>query len=120
MDFLKISKRYPKQGIVEVFPKFVIGKSTDLMIRGGDFYAIWIKEQGLWSTDEDDVKQLIDNALDKYAEENLKTYEGKVEILYMWDADSGSIDRWHKYCQKQQRDSFHVLDENLIFANDKV
>ena len=56
MDFLKIAKRYPKQGIVEIFPKFVIGKSNDLMIRGGDFYAIWMEDLGLWSTDEDDYK----------------------------------------------------------------
>lgn len=27
------------------------------------------------------------------------------------------IDSWHKYCQKQMRDSFHMLDEKLIFSN---
>lgn len=120
MDFLKISKRYPKQGIVEVFPKFVIGKSNDLMIRGGDFYAVWVEELGLWSTDEDDVKVLIDKELDKYVEENIKHYEGNVSVLYMWDSDTGMIDKWHKYCQKQQRDSYRMLDENLIFLNDKA
>lgn len=120
MDFLKISKRYLKQGGVEVFPKFIIGKSNDLMIRGGDFYAIWVEELGLWSTDEDDVKKLIDKALDEYVQENFKNHDGNINVLYMWDSDSGSIDRWHKYCQKQQRDSFHMLDENLIFSNDKA
>ena len=35
----------------------------------------------------------------------------------MWDAESGMIDTWHKYCQKQMRDSFHMLDEKLIFSN---
>ena len=40
------------------------------MIRGGDFYAIWIEERGLWSTDEQDALQLIDRELDRYAEEN--------------------------------------------------
>ena len=38
------------------------------MIRGGDFYAIWIEERGLWSTDEQDALQLIDRELDRYAE----------------------------------------------------
>lgn len=118
MDFLKISKRYPKQGQVEVSPKFIIGKSNDLMIRGGDFYAIWVEERGLWSTDEDDVKAMVDAALDEYVRENIKSYDGSLTINYMWDSDSGSIDRWHKYCQKQQRDWFHMLDENLIFSND--
>lgn len=35
----------------------------------------------------------------------------------MWDAESGMIDNWHKYCQRQMRDSFHTLDNKLIFAN---
>ena len=32
-------------------------------------------------------------------------------------AESGMIDSWHKYCQKQLRDSFHTLDDKLIFSN---
>ena len=48
LDFLKISKRRPKKDIVEIYPKFIIKKSADLMIRGGDFYAIWVEEYGLW------------------------------------------------------------------------
>lgn len=43
------------------------------MIRGGDFYAIWLEDRGLWSTDEQDALQLIDRELDKYAEETAKT-----------------------------------------------
>lgn len=120
MDFLKISKKYLKQGGVEIFPKFIIGKSNDLMIRGGDFYAIWVEERGLWSTDEDDVKMLIDRALDEYVQEHYKNHDTNINVSYMWDSDSGSIDRWHKYCQKQQRDFYHNLDERLVFANDKA
>ena len=60
VDFFKISTRSPKRGLVEVYPKFIVKKSSDLMIRGGDFYAIWIEELGLWSTDEQDALQLID------------------------------------------------------------
>ena len=30
------------------------------------------------------------------------------------------IDSWHKYCQKQVRDSFHTLDDKLIFSNTKT
>lgn len=90
------------------------------MIRGGDFYAIWIEERGLWSTDEQDALQLIDRELDRYAEENRQKFDSDVKVLHMWDAESGMIDSWHKYCQKQMRDSFHMLDEKLIFSNDKT
>lgn len=117
VDFFKISTRSPKRGLVEVYPKFIVKKSSDLMIRGGDFYAIWIEELGLWSTDEQDALQLIDRELDRYVEENKGKFEDTVKTLHMWDAESGMIDRWHKYCQTQQRDNFHMLDEKLIFSN---
>lgn len=120
LDFLMISTRSTKRGVIEIYPKFIIKKSSDLMIRGGDFYAIWVEERGLWSTDEQDALSIIDKCLDQYAEENKGKFEGHVRIMHMWDAESGMIDTWHKYCQKQMRDSFHQLDDKLIFSNTKV
>lgn len=117
IDFLMISTRSTKRGVIEIYPKFIIKKSSDLMIRGGDFYAIWLEDRGLWSTDEQDALQLIDLELDRYAEENRKNFDSSVKVLHMWDSESGMIDSWHKYCQKQMRDSFHMLDEKLIFSN---
>ena len=117
LDFLMISYRTKKNGPVEIYPKFVIKRSNDLMIRGGDFYAIWDEDKGLWSTDEDDVVRLIDRELDRYVEENRHKFDSNIKILYLWDAETGMIDAWHKYCQKQMRDSFHMLDEKLIFSN---
>ena len=87
------------------------------MIRGRDFYAIWVEERELWSTDEQDAIQLIDRELRRYYEENKDKIEGIPKVLYLWDAESGMIDSWHKYCQQQMRDNFHVLDEKLIFSN---
>lgn len=118
LDFLFISTRQ-KKGIVEIYPKFIIKKSSDLMIRGGDFYAIWVEERGLWSTDEEDALQLIDRELDAYAEGH-KGILDQYRVLHMWDAESGMIDIWHKYCQRQMRDNFHMLDERLIFSNTAI
>lgn len=120
VDFLLISTRPTKRGVIEIYPKFVYKKSTDLMIRGGDFYAIWIEELGRWSTDELDAIRLIDHELDKFAEENRNKFDSNVKVLHLWDTENGMIDSWHKYCQKQMRDSFHMLDETLIFSNTKV
>ena len=117
IDFLMISSRSKKNGVIEIYPKFIIKKSSDLMIRGGDFYAIWMEERGLWSTDEQDALQLIDKELDIYAKENKEKFDAHVKVLHMWDAESGMIDSWHKYCQKQMRDNFHTLDDKLIFSN---
>lgn len=120
LDFLMISTRSRKNGLTEIYPKFVINKSNDLMIRGRDFYAIWDKDRGFWSLDEQDALRLIDRELDEYAKENSARFEGNVKILHMWDSESGMIDKWHKFCQRDLRDSYHILDEKLIFANTKV
>ena len=118
LDFFKIATRPGKRkGTVEVYPKFIIRRSSDLMIRGGDFYAVWVEDLGLWSTDEDVLNQLIDRELDKFATENESKFEEDLKILHMWDAESGMVDAWHKYCQKQTRDSYQMLDEKLIFSN---
>lgn len=121
VDFLIISTKQTKNG-VEIFPKFrLYPKSQDLMIRGGDFYAIWRDDIGLWSTNEDDALAIIDSELSKAADEyEQKHPDARVVPLYTWDSSSGSIDAWHKYCQKQKRDSFEMLDETLVFSNSET
>lgn len=117
LDFLIISTRSIKKGVTEIYPNFRVGKRSDLMIRGGDFYAVWVEDEKLWSTDEDDLIRLVDRELDDYKESNKNTFDGQVKVLHMWDSQTGMIDSWHKYCQKQLRDSYHMLDETLIFSN---
>ena len=84
VDFLIIATRSTKSG-VEIYPKFrTYPKSQDLMIRGGDFYAIWIEELGLWSTNEDDVLSIIDSELTSYAEKYRETHpDTQTKILYL-------------------------------------
>lgn len=118
LDFVKVSKRHPKKGVTEIYPKFIIKKSSDLMIRGGDFYAVWVEDKGLWSIDEQDCLDLIDQELKAVA--NKETTDDGLKVAYMWDGSTGSIDSWHKYCQKQMRDNYHPLDEELIFSNTKT
>ena len=121
VDFLIISTKQTKNGVA-IFPKFrLYPKSQDLMIRGGDFYAIWREDIGLWSTNEDDALAIIDSELSKAADEyEQKHPDARVVPLYTWDSSSGSIDAWHKYCQKQKRDSFEMLDETLVFSNSET
>lgn len=119
MDFFMVSTRVGKRGVTEVYPRFIVPtrrKSSDLMIRGGDFYAVWLEDKGLWSTDEGEALEAIDHELDSFVEKNRDKYD-QVKVLHMWDAQTGMIDSWHKYCQKQLRDSYHALDEKLIFSN---
>lgn len=120
IDFMKISTRQVKKGVTEIFPKFVLKKSSDLMIRGGDFYAVWNEDTGLWSTDEEDVINMVDAALYEYTKKQEEHAIDELNTKYMWDSNSGSIDAWHKYCQKQMRDNYHPLDEKIIFGDTKT
>lgn len=119
VDFFMICTRSTKNGGIEVYVKFNTMKTRDLMTRGGDFRAVWLEDH--WSTDEDDVKKLVDHEIKLKSDELKQTYgETHVKSLYMWDSDSGMIDKWHKYVQKQCRDNFHALDEKLIFSNQEI
>lgn len=118
MDFLKIGIKSAKKGMTEIFPNFIVKKSKDLMVRGGDFYAVWDADNGTWSTDEDDLTRMIDTELTKYRNEHPEIQGARV--MYMSESDSGMIDKWHKYVQKQMRDNYHPLDEKLIFANSPI
>lgn len=119
LDFIMISARSPKKGIIEIYPKFIVRPNTkDLMIRGGDFYAVWDEAAGLWSTSEGDALALIDKELDIYVNEHKGEYgDEHIRVLHLWDGDTGMIDKWHKYVQKQMRDTYHPLDEKVIFSN---
>lgn len=121
MDFCKINWRLiKKDSPPEIYPLFVVKSSTkDLMIRGGDFYAVWDDRTQRWSTDQDTVIDMVDEALEQYKVANSKTNPQLeyARILWMWNSDSGSIDKWHRYVQKQMADNYKPLNETLVFSN---
>lgn len=121
-DFLTVlTKEKPgRKGGTEIYPAFLIKKSRDLMIRGQDFYAVWLEEEKRWSTDEQDALDLIDKTLDDWRESHGDELEQPITIMHTYIAKNGVIDDWHKYVMRQMRDNFKPLDENLIFANTEV
>lgn len=123
LDFFKICVRNPRKGDLEIYPQFIVDDTEDLMIRGGDFYAIWDEKKGLWSTKENTASKIIDREVMKFKKEKFPSSEETdkpVVCKLMRDSDSGVIDKWHKYVQKQMRDSYHLLDEKIIFQNTEV
>lgn len=113
MDFFQVGTRETKNGIQEVYADFTVGRSKDLMVRGGAFYAIWDEEKGLWSTDEYDVQRLVDRELFEYAEK----YGGVVKPLRSFGSNS-----WAQFRRFMHHisDNSHQLDEQLTFSNTEV
>lgn len=116
MDFLQINTRETKGSeSLEVYPDFIVGRTTDLMVRAKSFYAIFDEDTGLWSTDEYDVARIVDHELRKHAEK----YDQKVGVKYMRNFNSNSWKNFRAYLANLS-DNSHQLDENLTFANTVV
>lgn len=119
MDFYRINERTGKDDSVEIYPDFKVVRSSDLMLRSKDFYAIWDEEKGLWSTDEYDVQRLVDADLLAYKKSIESRVEGTVKVRYMGNFSSGIWRDFQSY-MKLLSDSSHQLDANLTFSNTEV
>ena len=117
LDFMRVLTRTNNKKILEVYPNFIIGRTKDLMTRGGDVYAVWDEELKRWLTDERDIIPLIDDEIRKEWEKAIETVP-KAIPLYLSDTDTKMIDKWHKYVQRDMRDNYTPLDRKFIFDND--
>lgn len=118
LDFMKVSlrERSKKQGGgFALRPKFLCRRTKDLMIRGGDFYAIWDERNKKWSTDQHDAIRLIDQELYDYQKAHPE-YLGYA-IDTMEDYDSGVFDEWRKFVKKGLNDEYVLLDSSIVFLD---
>ena len=115
MDFVQVQKKVTNRDMI-IYPEFKVAKSKDLMVRGKSFYAIWDEEAGMWSTDEYDVKRLVDQDIQKYAE---PYKESNFTIKWMVDFSSNSWNTYKKYIN-QLSDNFTQLDQKVTFLNTPV
>lgn len=120
LDFFQISvKEARKEGQPsEVRPDFKVGRSKDLMVRGGAFYAIWDETIGLWSTDEYDVQRLVDSEIRAYVEK-LESQGMPCTAKYLSSFGTNGWSQFRKF-MKNISDNSHQLDMKLTFANTEV
>src|SRR3954454_20292846 len=110
MDFYQILARETKDKDdprLELYPDFIVGRSEDLMVQGGKFYAIWDEERGLWSRDEYDVQRLVDEDLRRESERLEKSGQ-KYVVRYMRSFNSNSWAQFRKF-MAHISDSSHPL-----------
>ena len=119
MDFFRIRERSTKNGVLEVYPDFIVKRTKDLMVRSKSFYAIWDQEQGLWSTDEYDVQRLVDEKLYEHKQKRDIETDSNVHVKYLGDFSSNSWMQFRSYVSHLS-DSSVQLDENLAFKNTNV
>src|SRR4051812_19348148 len=119
MDFYQILVRETKEQQLELYPDFIIGRSEDLMVQGGKFYAIWDPEKELWSKDVYDVQRLVDGDLLQEKERRQRETGQKYTVKDMRSFHSNSWSQFRKF-MAHISDNSQPLDNKLVFANTEV
>lgn len=119
MDFYRIRTKEAK-GFQQAYPDWIVDKYEDLMVRGGNFYAIWDEEHQTWSTNEYDVQRIVDNDLMAYVKEAEK--KGVIiEPLLTRNFSTGSWESFNRYVRNLPDAAKYIqLDEKLTFADSVV
>lgn len=122
LDFIKIKYKRNKDFSITVWPCFVVStKLTDLMVRGGAFYAIWDEQLNIWVKSERDAFELIDNEVWKTIEELKVKFGADTSYipLTLSDFDSGKLVEWKKYL-KTLPDLYVDLDSKVTFNDQDI
>lgn len=117
MDFysLKIKKTQRSR---QAYPNFINGYSQDIMIRDGNFVAVWDAEKGLWSFDETVVIRDVDRDVSEFAQERSDP-DDRVIPLLCCDDDSGVWKKFNLWV-KNMVNTDHPLDRTPIFQDSVV
>jgi phage/plasmid-associated DNA primase len=103
-------------GMMEAAPWFRNTNSRDIMLRDGDFVAIWNPKTGLWSKNEFDVVDLIDDDVQKYVEN--AQFQNIIPRFCVSERDGV----WKRYRQwtKNMVDTVHPMDRSPVFADTPI
>lgn len=115
MDFYEIETMPMRgqAGMMEVRPNFINLNSRDIMLRDGDFVAVWNPKTGLWSKHENDVIDIIDNDVYSYVEKS------GIQNLFprICRKDSDGVWRQYRQWSKNMIDTDHPLDRMPVFKD---
>ena len=118
MDFYEIEAMPMRgqSGLMEVAPRFINLNSRDIMLRDGDFVAIWNPKTGLWSRNEFDVIDIVDGDVIDYVSKS-----GAPNLFPKFcRRDTDGV--WKRYRQwiKNMVDTDHPLDRTPVFADTPI
>jgi hypothetical protein len=116
MDFFRVCTRESRKkgGPIEVYADYTVGKSKDLMVQGGAFYAVWDEKKSLWSRQEWDVQILVDDKIREVADK--LTADGvENDPKFLTSFDNGRWEKFKKYLRTLP-DNSHPLDTSVTFA----
>jgi hypothetical protein len=112
MSFFKVTEYEDhKTKVRKVRPSYRNTCPDDLIIRGGAFYAVYLPEKGLWSTEEFDLVHLVDKTLESYSAEH-----GDPKVMKLEDQDSGQY-KLFKSWLRNMPDNPRAMNRNILFRS---
>lgn len=118
MDFYEIETvpMRGQAGMLEVIPRFINLESRDIMLRDGDFVAVWNPNTGLWSKREFDVINIVDNDVRDYVDKS------GIQNLFprFCQRDADGVWRQYRQWSKNMVNTDHPMDRTPVFSNTPV
>lgn len=116
MNFV-IPRVTTKKGENIIHADYRIFPGSDLMVRGGAFYAFWDEKLGLWNTNEIEIPGRIDEIL-KEAAKPFTDSEAPCRIRWLSYYDTKAWIDFQNYV-RHCGDTFVNLDSTITFKSDK-
>lgn len=113
MDFIRVAYKEDKTGIRQFYPSLQAVESQDLVIRGGQFAAIWDESIGLYNRRMSHLPAIIDRAFIQMVGEQLRPGDS---IMKVRDFDNQIFNRLLSLV-RGIGDMGPELDNKLIFAD---
>jgi hypothetical protein len=113
MDFIRVAAKDVKGGTREFYPALLAIESQDLVIRGGQFRAIWDETKGLYDPRMSHVAEIIDRAFVKMVGNQLGPGD---TIKKVKDYDNQIFSRLMGL-MRNIGDMGPELDQKLVFAD---
>ena len=116
MDQVRIATRKTNKSTIMVYADPKSRGYNDLIIKGGQFYAVYDSEKGLWSRNVDRLSELIDDDIRAYINEH-PCPEGYTYVPEFMDSMENG--RWPRYINQLRvlPDNNVQLDQKVMFAN---
>lgn len=98
-----------------IYPDFLYMTSTDIVIKGGTFFAFWNGTK--WSKNMNDLIMQIDkDCWDKYEELKSTNQDLRIAVRSMNQESSGIMQRFVNYCKKKQSDAV-MFNTRVLFSD---
>lgn len=128
-EIRQIGRGRNTKDVIYVYPMF-LSTAKDIMRKGGKFYAVLNRENGTWSTNEDDMYRIIDSDLYKYADEHYcrddngfyhDNQDREVHVRTIEDSTTKQLIEFNKWFNNLPASfNFTPLDSDLTFLSQEV